>query len=124
MKELIVGKKKFGFINSNQKPSPLAGEGRVRGEGIGNRKDTELGHHRYVSVKKFTVIQLIPFWILAFAGMVLALPVYGQEAKPKELTLGEVLRLAEKNSPSLKAALSRENETREFGRASDSGFFP
>ncbi len=60
----------------------------------------------------------------ALALLALGPRVYGQETKPKELTLGEVLRLAEKESPSLKASVSRENESREFTRAADSGFFP
>jgi len=47
-----------------------------------------------------------------------------QESQGGELTLGQALRLAEKTSPALKAALSRENETREFSRVADSGFYP
>src|SRR5581483_6454838 len=42
----------------------------------------------------------------------------------QELTLGRVLSLAEKNSPILQAAVSREKEAGEFSRAADSGFFP
>jgi len=45
-------------------------------------------------------------------------------AHAADLTMGQALRLAEKNSPLLQAAISREKESGEFSRAADSGFFP
>ncbi len=46
-----------------------------------------------------------------------------QEA-PVKMTLGQVLRLAEKNNPTLLATLSREKEAGEFTRVADAGFYP
>ncbi len=46
------------------------------------------------------------------------------QAQATDLTLGQALQQAEKNSPSLKAFLAREREAKEFSRAADSGFFP
>lgn len=56
---------------------------------------------------------LLPLWI-----------VVGAQAQTPDLTLGQALQLAEKNSPSLKAFLAREREAKEFSRAADAGFFP
>lgn len=68
----------------------------------------------------FLELFLVPFVSLWFN------PVFSfaQETQPQGLTLGQVLRLAEKTSPSLKAVLSRENEAKEFSREADSGFYP
>ena len=60
---------------------------------------------------------------LLFLGVLLG-QVYAQDRQPKELSLGEALRLAEKYSPLVKAAVSREEESREFSREADSGFYP
>lgn len=56
--------------------------------------------------------------------MTLANFAQGQGTPIGDLTLGQVLHLAEKYSPTLKASLSRETEAQEFSRAADSGFFP
>lgn len=73
-----------------------------------------LGNKRGFSLKTL-LVPLVSWW---FTGVAFA-----QEA-PKDLTLGEAMRQAEKASPSLKAFLSREKVASESARAADSGFYP
>ncbi len=62
-------------------------------------------------------------WFLFFLSFLLSFAFFGQ-ARAADLTLGQVMRLVEINSPTLQAVQSRENEAREFSRAADSGFYP
>ncbi len=57
------------------------------------------------------------FWVLM--GIAQA-----QETQSPVLTLGQALQAAEKYNPSLKIAVSREEESRQNSRAADSGFYP
>jgi outer membrane protein TolC len=59
--------------------------------------------------------------LVAFLGAGLS---HAQVVTPSDLTLGQALQLAEKNSPSLKAFMARERQAKELSRAADSGFFP
>jgi outer membrane protein TolC len=63
-------------------------------------------------------------WMVVWGGMWLLFFPSSGRAQEQELGLKQVLQLAEKNSPSLKAVVYRQNETAETARAADAGFFP
>ncbi len=78
-------------------------------------------------VLKCGYMRLIGIFGFLLAGLAIVFCpglVLGQTKQTSELTLGQALKLAEKNSPFLKAVVLRQNEEREFSRAADSGFFP